>query len=130
LRAHARQNHVALDEVQPLLSASELESYRNQIKTIHVDTELLRYIARIVHLTRTHNALYLGASPRASLAIMNGAKAMAAMRGRDFVTPEDIQWVVAPVLRHRVLLTPEKEMEGAQVDTILKLIVDGVEVPR
>ena len=130
LRAHVRQNHVALDEVQPLLSAAELESYRNQIKTIHVYTELLRYIARIVHLTRTHNALYLGASPRASLAIMNGAKAMAAMRGRDFVTPEDIQSVVAPVLRHRVLLTPEKEMEGAQVDTILKLIVDGVEVPR
>jgi len=130
LRAHVRQNHVALDEVQSLLSAAELESYRNQIKTIHVDTELLRYIARIVHLTRTHNALYLGASPRASLAIMNGAKAMAAMRGRDFVTPEDIQSVVAPVLRHRVLLTPEKEMEGAQVDTILKLIVDGVEVPR
>jgi MoxR-like ATPase len=130
LRAHARQNQVALDEVQPLLSAAELESYRDQIKAIHVDTELIRYIARIVNLTRTHSALYLGASPRASLAIMNGSKAMAAMRGRDFVTPEDIQSVVAPVLRHRVLLTPEKEMEGAQVDTILKLIVDSVEVPR
>jgi MoxR-like ATPase len=130
VRAHARQNALPLDEVQPLLSADELENYRNQIKAIHVDGELLRYIARIVSQTRTHNALYLGASPRASLAIMNGSKAIAAMQGRDFVTPEDIQSVVAPVLRHRVLLTPEKEMEGAQVDTVLKQIIDSVEVPR
>ena len=89
-----------------------------------------RYIARIVNQTRAHNALYLGASPRASLSIMNGSKALAAMQGRDFVTPEDIKAVVAPVLRHRVLLTPEKEMEGAHVDTVIQQIVDSGEVPR
>ncbi len=129
-RAHGRQNHVALEAVQPILSATELADYRSKIKEVHVEAELLRYIARIVNQTRTHNALYLGASPRASLSIMNGAKALAAMQGRDFVTPEDIKAVVAPVLRHRVLLTPEKEMEGAQVDTVIQQIVDSVEVPR
>ncbi|MES2730964.1 MAG: MoxR family ATPase [Bacteroidota bacterium] len=129
-RAHGRQSLLPLEEIKPILSAAELESYRDKIKAIHIDQELLRYIARIVNQTRTHNALYLGASPRASLAIMNGSKALAAMQGRDFVMPDDIQAVVAPVLRHRILLTPEKEMEGTHVDAVIKQIVDSVEVPR
>ena len=129
-RAHGRQNHAPLKDVQPVLSAAQLEDYRDKIKSVHADAELLRYIARLVTQTRAHPALHLGASPRASLAIMNGAKALAAVQGRDFVTPEDIRAVVAPVLRHRVLLTPEKEMEGTPVDAVIKQIVDGVEVPR
>jgi len=129
-RAHSRRDQLPLAEVQPVLSAASLETYRSQIKAIHVDPELLRYIARLVNQTRTHQALYLGASPRASLALMNGAKALAAMQGRDFVTPEDIQATVAPVLRHRVLLTPEKEMEGTPMDTVIRQIIDSVEVPR
>lgn len=130
VQAHSRKSHTPLMEVTSLLSASQIADYRHKIKEIHIDASLLRYIAQIVSQTRVNQSLYLGASPRASLAIMNGAKALAAMRGRDFVTPEDIKEIVAPVLRHRVMLTPEKEMEGAGVDAVIKQIVDSVEVPR
>lgn len=130
VQAHERKSNQPLAEVSALLTAEQIADYRQKIKAIHVDANLLRYIAQIVSQTRSHPSLFLGASPRASLAIMNGAKAFAAMRGRDFVTPEDIRETVAPVLRHRVLLTPEKEMEGAGVDTVIKQIMDAVEVPR
>jgi MoxR-like ATPase len=90
----------------------------------------MRYAARIVTATRDHPSLYLGASPRATLAILAGAKAVAAMSGRDFATPEDVRAVVAPALRHRVILTPEKEVEGVRTGTVLKRIVEDVEVPR
>jgi len=97
---------------------------------VHVDENLRRYIAQIVDQTRNNNALYLGASPRASLAIMLASKAFAVMAGRDFVTPEDIRAVVTPALRHRVLLTPEKELEGATPADVIKQIVERIEVPR
>jgi MoxR-like ATPase len=74
--------------------------------------------------------LFLGASPRASVAILNSSKSYAAVNGRDFVTPEDIKFVALPVLRHRVMLTPDKEMEGITTDEIVKQIVDKIEVPR
>jgi MoxR-like ATPase len=128
--AHERKNQTALLEINPLLSADQVAEYRTKISALHIDTSLLKYIAQIVTHTRTHNSLYLGASPRASLAIMNGAKALAAMRGRDFVTPEDIREIVPAVLRHRVMLTPEREMEGVGIDSIIKQIADSVEVPR
>jgi MoxR-like ATPase len=128
--AHERKNHTALMEVTPLLSAQQIAEYRQKIKELHIDAGLLGYIAKIVTQTRTHHSLYLGASPRASLAIMNGSKAIAAMRGRDFVTPEDIREVVPSVLRHRVMLTPEREMEGMNIATVIKQIVESVEVPR
>ncbi|MDO1447689.1 MoxR family ATPase [Rhodocytophaga aerolata] len=130
LLAHERKNHTALLKINPLLSANQVAEYREKISALHIDTSLLKYIAQIVTHTRTHNSLYLGASPRASLAIMNGAKALAAMRGRDFVTPEDIREIVPAVLRHRVMLTPEREMEGVSIDSIIKQIADSVEVPR
>jgi MoxR-like ATPase len=117
-------------EVNPLLTAEQIADYRAKISSLHIDSSLLRYIAQVVTQTRTHHSLYLGASPRASLAIMNGAKAFAAMRGRDFVTPEDIKDIVPAVLRHRVMLTPEREMEGVSIESVIKQIVDSVEVPR
>ena len=101
-----------------------------KVQEVHVEPELLKYIAQIVHTTRQHNALFLGASTRASLAILNSSKAFATMQGRDFVTPEDIQAMVFPVLRHRILLTPEKEMEGIVVDNVIKQMVQSIEVPR
>ncbi len=79
---------------------------------------------------RNSPSLFLGASPRASIAILNGSKAFAALNGRDFVTPEDIKVIALPVLRHRVILTPEKEMEGVTADDVVKQIIDKVEVPR
>jgi MoxR-like ATPase len=130
LLAHERKNNTALMEVEPLLTADQIAEYRAKISELHIDQALIKYIAQIVTRTRTHNSLYLGASPRASLAIMNGAKAFAAMRGRDFVTPEDIKDMVAPVLRHRVMLTPEREMEGVGIDSVIKQILESVEVPR
>jgi len=90
----------------------------------------LQFIARLIQQTRNHKSIYLGASPRASLAVMNASKAMAAMQGRDFVTPEDILSVVPPVLRHRIILSPDKEMEGITEDEVIKQIVNGMDIPR
>jgi MoxR-like ATPase len=112
------------------LTAANLETYRQKIREIHVEPSLIKYIAQLVSQTRNHSALYLGASPRASLAILNSSKALAGINGRDFVRPEDIKEVVFPVFRHRILLTPEKEMEGIEVDTIIKQIIQAVEIPR
>jgi MoxR-like ATPase len=94
--------------VKPVLAGEQINSLRQQIKNILIEEKLLQFIARLVHQTRNHKSIYLGASPRASLAIMNASKAIAAMQGRDFVTPEDIREVVAPVLRHRIILAPDK----------------------
>jgi MoxR-like ATPase len=129
-QAHERKGQQALSEVTPVLSAEQMDEYRQKVKEIHIDEALLRYIAQVVSRTRNDAALYLGASPRASLAIMNGAKALAAIRGRDFVTPEDIRQVALPVLRHRIILTPEKEMEGGRPDEVIAQIMQRLEVPR
>jgi MoxR-like ATPase len=129
-QAHERKGQQPIAEVTPVLSAEQMDEYRRKVKEIHVDVALLRYIAQLVSRTRSDAALYLGASPRASLAIMNGAKALAAIRGRDFVTPEDIRQVALPVLRHRIILTPEKEMEGGRPDEVIAQIIHGLEVPR
>lgn len=129
-QAHQRKSHLATEEINPVLSAEQMTQYRHKVKEIHLDEALLKYIAQIVNATRNNLSLYLGASPRASLAIMNTAKALAAMRGRDFATPEDIKYVTAPVLRHRIMLTPEREMEGISPDDVVKQILDSIEVPR
>lgn len=127
---HQRGDSNNLEDVQPVLTLEELRALQQTTRTIRIDDNLVRYIAEIIGRTRDNSALYLGASPRASLAVMVSAKAMAGIRGRDFVTPEDVKEVLAPVLRHRVLLTPEKEMEGARPEDVIRLIVDSVEVPR
>ncbi len=129
-RQHKRGNHIATDEVKPVLSASQLESYRSMTQKVHLEDTLMKYIASIIHETRNNPMLFLGASPRASVAILNSAKAYAAIHGRDFVTPEDIKLVSMPVLRHRIMLNPDKEMEGLTADEVVKQIVDKVEVPR
>ena len=119
-----------LDTVQPILTAADLAGLRQQIRQQRVEANILEYIARLVGQTRAHKSLYLGASPRASLALLNGAKALAALRGRDFVTPEDVQFLAPSVLRHRIMLTPEREMEGGTPDEVVKQIMQSVEVPR
>ena len=118
------------DVVQKVLTAAEIENYREQISQLFIEPKVMEYIAQIVHETRNNKALYLGASPRASVAILKGAKAFAAMRGRDFVTPDDVISIAPSVLRHRIILTPEKEMEGATADEIIEGIVRKIEVPR
>jgi MoxR-like ATPase len=127
---HQMANKRPLDMVNPALQGAQVEKLRQQIKTLVIEEKLLHFIARLIHQTRNHKSIYLGASPRASLAIMNASKAMAAMQGRDFVTPEDILAVVPPVLRHRIILSPDKEMEGITEDEVIKQIVHGMDVPR
>lgn len=123
-------NTAALDMIQPALDAAQVTALRQQIKTQVIEEKLLQFIAKLIHQTRNHKSIYLGASPRASLAIMNASKAIAAMQGRDFVTPEDILEVINPVLRHRIILSPDKEMEGVTEDEVIKQIVHGMDVPR
>ena len=127
---HAGFGGNPLEAVQAVLSADDLRELRGQVQRQHVEPKLLEYVARLVGQTRVHKGLYLGASPRASLALLNGAKALAALRGRDFVTPEDIQYLAPAVLRHRIQLTPDREMEGGTPDDIVKQILQQIEVPR
>lgn len=127
---HQRKSSNDLSTITPILSGEQIKQYREKVNSLHIDQNLIRYISQIVNQTRNNSALYLGASPRASIAIMRGAKAMAAMRGRDFVTPEDIKDVTYPVLGHRIMLTAEKEMEGLTAKDIIKEIITKVEVPR
>ncbi|HXA01820.1 MAG TPA: MoxR family ATPase [Cytophagaceae bacterium] len=127
---HSRKGVNDINGIQPVLSAQQIDTYRQNVKSLHIEPGLMKYISQIVTGTRNNNALYLGASPRASLAIMTASKAIAAMRGRDFVTPEDIQEVVFPVLNHRIMLTPEKEMEGVSAKDIIEQIIKNIEIPR
>jgi MoxR-like ATPase len=127
---HQADNRFLLNEVTKILSASDIVQYRETIRSIVVEQKLLEFIARIVHETRNNPSLFLGASPRASLAIVKASKAFAAMRGRDFITPEDIIEVTPHVLRHRIILTPEKEMEGITADELVDRIIKSLEVPR
>ncbi len=127
---HTRKGKEETTEIQPLISKQDILLFRKQIKELYIDDDLIKYIALIVSKTRNNNDLFLGASPRASLNIMNASKALAAVKARDFVIPEDIKAVAYPVLRHRLILTPEKEMEGVTIDKVIKKIIDAVEVPR
>ena len=129
-RFQAQGGFLDLTRVRPVLDAERLRAAQAAVRAVRVEPATLRYVAAIVAATRDHPALYLGASPRASLAILTGAKAVAAMGGRDFATPDDVRTVVAPALRHRVVLTPEKEIEGVRVESVLRRIVEDTEVPR
>jgi MoxR-like ATPase len=130
LQHHQQNLNEMINQVTTVLSATQVQELRKQVRSIHVEEKLINFITTIVANTRNHKSIYLGASPRASIGILNGAKALAAMRGRDFVTPDDIIYVIPPVLRHRIVLTPEKEMEGASTDDVIQQIVTSIEVPR
>lgn len=119
-----------LESIRKLLSPQDIQHYRTLIQSIIIEPKLIEFIARIVNETRNNPALYLGASPRASLAILRSSKANAAIKGRDFVTPEDIIEMAPHVLRHRIILTPEKEMEGITADDLIESILKVIEVPR
>jgi len=127
---HFRKNTVDINSVNEVINAANVKDFRVKVASLHIDTNLISYIAKIVNQTRNNSSIYLGASPRASLAILSTAKAIAAIRGRDFVTPDDIKFVAAPVLNHRIMLTPEKEMEGISSKDVIKQIIEQIEVPR
>lgn len=118
------------EAVSKVISAHQLKNYQKLVKEIVVESQLIEYIAKVIINTRENQFLYLGASPRASLALLTASKAFAALRGRDFVTPEDIKEASYAVLRHRVIVSPEREMEGLSADEIIRQILEGIEIPR
>lgn len=117
-------------DINAVITPEELQQCTRQIEKIFIKDELIDYIAKIVNDTRNNGDLYLGASPRASLAILRTSKAIAAINSRDFVTPDDIRTVCFPVLNHRVILAPEREMEGVEVEHVITDILNKIEVPR
>ena len=129
-RENQLQNNGKLDHISSVLSAADIIQYQSLVKQIIVEPNLLEYIAKIVTNTRENAFIYLGASPRASIAILNAAKGFAAIRGRDFVTPEDIKDATVPVLQHRIIVTPEREMEGITSKEVIQQILETVEIPR
>lgn len=116
--------------IEKVVTATQIMEYQALVRKVHIEDKLLHYIAALIQETRNNASLFLGASPRASLAVMNCAKATAAINNRDFVTPDDIVSMVPHVLRHRIMLTPEREMEGISADEVIGQIVKAVNVPR
>jgi len=127
---NSKKKHDDVNTLQEVISGADIAEFRDVVHKVHVEEKLLGYIAGIVGETRHNPSLYLGASPRASIALLKASKALAIVNGRDFVTPEDIKFLSKPVLRHRVILTPEREMEGKTTDEIIDMIVNKIEVPR
>lgn len=127
---HKGNRTTEIENIESVLTIDQILAARKIIREIHVEDKLLDFVASIVHETRNNKSIYLGASPRASLAIIASAKAIAAINGRDFVTPDDIVFVSIPVLRHRIMLTPDREMEGITTDEVIKQIIHKIEVPR
>jgi len=129
-KEQALENSTKTSQIETIIEGSKIVEYRALVNQVKIEENLLKYIANVVVNTRSNSFLYLGASPRASIAILNASKAFAAIEGRDFVTPEDIKKATVPVLQHRVIVTPEREMEGLTSKQIIKQIIETVEIPR
>jgi MoxR-like ATPase len=130
LREHNSTENQKIDVVNPVLKSSDLLIYQTLVKQVAVKQELIQYIADIVCKTREHHLLYLGASPRASLAMLTASKGFAALEGRDFATPDDIKHAAGSVLNHRIVVSPEREMEGLTAENVIEQIIESIPVPR
>jgi MoxR-like ATPase len=128
--SYQRKNRLDLSTLEKKVTADEIVRAQEVVSKIHVEKKMMHFIAEIIQKTRSSSQLSIGASPRASVFVMRAAQAAAAMKGRDFITPEDVKEIIGSVLRHRVILTPEKEMEGVSPDKVITTIVESVEVPR
>ncbi|MFT6065668.1 MAG: MoxR-like ATPase [Paraglaciecola sp.] len=130
MREQALENTTKISKIATVIKGAKIVEFRGLVNQIKIEENLLKYIANVVVNTRSNSFLYLGASPRASIAILSASKAFAAIDGRDFVTPEDIKRATIPVLQHRVIVTPEREMEGLTSKQIIEQIIEAVEIPR
>ena len=129
--AHGRRPHkLSGFEIRPVMSAHEVLEIQDTVSKVIVEDKVTRYIVEIVDKTRTWHSVTVGASPRASVALLVAARTMAACRGRDFVTPDDVKEICPWVLRHRIRLRPEAEIEGSNADQVIQHILENVEVPR
>ena len=129
-REQKLQGELKTDQITAHLSKGQIVKFQGLVEQVIIESHLMKYIADMIVNTRNNPFLYLGASPRASIAILKASKAFAAMEGRDFVTPEDIKRAAVPVLQHRVIVTPEREMEGVTTKQIINQIIEAVEIPR
>ncbi len=129
-RHHANATFVKLDDVKPVITHDELFQLRQMMQKVFVEPSLLHYIASIVQLSRQSKAIFLGASPRASVAMLQASKAYALLQGRDFVTPDDIKQVTPSILQHRLILNAEAEMEGHTPLKVAQRLIEKVEVPK
>ncbi len=127
---HDRKGELPQAKINTILNRKTLEDYKSKTQSVVVEKKIIKYVAEIVSHTRNHPHLYLGGSPRASIAILNTSKAFAAINGRDFVIPEDVKKTLNPVLNHRIILTPEREMEGMTTENVIEMIVQSVKIPR
>lgn len=133
LKLHSQQvdiNARLENELETVTSAEEIMRITKENSEVRIDEKLIDYINKVVRLTRKWPQFHMGASPRAGLALMQGARTLAAFNGRDYAVPDDVVQIVLPSLRHRVILTAEAEVEGHQVDELLTELVRSVEVPR
>lgn len=129
-RHHENIKLSKLNDIQPILSKEEVKTFRSLVSKVFVEPSLLKYISQIIVTTRNSPAIYLGASPRASVALLNASKAYALLQGRDFITPDDIKYLAPSILQHRLVLSAETEMEGHSAGLICRKLVDKVEVPK
>lgn len=128
---HQTLNHkLDTENIKPVLTKEKLIEIKKTIASVKVKDDIVKYIAEIVIATRTNPSIYIGASPRASINLLKSSKTLAAVNGRDFVIPEDVKEMAFPVLNHRIMLTPEKEMEGQTASEVLRNILEKVAVPR
>jgi len=130
IREQALKNTTKDEKIETIIKGEEIINFRKLVHEVNIEENLLKYITNVVVNTRSNAQLYLGASPRATIAILNASKTFAAIEGRDFVTPEDIKKAAIPVLQHRVIVTPEREMEGVTSKQIIEQIIESVEIPR
>jgi MoxR-like ATPase len=127
---HEKKSSLFLEDIQPVITKEKIKAFKTEIHKIKVEPKIMAYIAEIIHNTRQHPHLILGASPRASVAIMRASKTFAVLHGRDFVTPDDVKRCLKPVLNHRIVLSPEREMEGMTTEDVIDMIVKSIEIPR
>jgi MoxR-like ATPase len=127
---HNRKGIKPTNVIKSVLTAAKVAELQKLTAQVRIETNLMKYIAQVVTATRDNAFLFLGASPRASLAILAASKAFAAMQGRDFVSPDDIKRAAIPVLQHRVIVTPEREMEGISTKQVIKQLLESIEIPR
>ncbi|GER81883.1 ATPase [Thermogemmatispora aurantia] len=126
---NSQQHHHPLEDLQQIMTAEELLEIQKQIRAIHVDQSIREYIVAITNATRHHGNIYLGASPRGSLALFRAAQALAAIRGRSYVIPDDVKMMVKPTLAHRIIVTPAARVRSVTSSAILDEILQTVPVP-
>lgn len=126
---NSQQHHHPLDDLMQIMTAEELVLIQQQVRTIHVDPSIREYIVAIANATRSHNNIYLGASPRGSLALFRASQALAAMHGRGYVIPDDVKLLARPTLAHRIIVSPAARVRGITALAILEEILQNVPVP-